>query len=300
MSASAAGTSPSELDGWIGRLRLAPDSHRDFSIDLVRAEREFGVEPLLAADLVARGLPHAPGDDGPSFADMDLHYVGLRLGCATIYQGVLRRWATTLAASATRVQTDIEIRCTPYAAPGTDVELLVARDERLRTRTGTRPGTISFQASIPGRWPPFDPALADLLHELGELDFCRLPESLQDDLDFARRTRLANCATAAHLLVEECTRRGVEARHAYGLLIAPPYSTPHSWSEIRTGDAWVPADPLLLGLLAAHGGLDPASWPPTRSTGGILLALAERPTAIVRAASGPLEATFLTRVRAAS
>lgn len=295
------GTGSAAREAWIARLRLIPDERRDFAVGPAQAEREFGVDPRLAAELVAQGLPHADGEDGLLLATTDLHYLGLRLGCATIYQGVLRRWAATLTELGARERTPVEIRCTAYAAPGTNVEVVVAPGRRMSTRAGDRPATLRFKAELSGDWPALPPVLDELLAELSALDFCWIPESMQTDLAFVARTRLSNCAAAAYTLVAQAPALGVEARMAYGLLLAPPYSTPHYWAEVRTGDdTWTPADPLLTGLLARFAGLDATAWPPTRSPGAILLALAEPETPlVVDAASGaPVQATFLTKVRA--
>jgi hypothetical protein len=294
------GIDAATLDGWIARLRLIPDERRDFAVPAMQAEREFGFDARLTDELVGRGLPHAGGPDGLLLATTDLHYLGLRLGCATIYQGVLRRWAATLTELGARASTPVEIRCTAYAPPGTDVEVLVAPGQRMTVRAGDRPAALRFEAELSGDWPELPTALHPLLTDLAELDFCWIPESMQTDLGFVARTRLSNCAAAAYTLVAQAPELGVEARMAYGLLLAPPYSTPHYWAEVRTGeDEWTPADPLLVGLLARFAGLDAASWPPTRSPGAILLALAEPETPLVldRASGAPVQATFLTKVR---
>lgn len=288
------------LDAWIARLRLIPVERRDFAVDSAQAEREFGVDPQLAGELIARGVPHADAADGPKFASTDLQYLGLRLGCATIYQGVLRRWTATLTEFGARERTPVEIRCTAYAPPGTDVEVIVAPGRHGSARAGERPATLRFDAKLTGDWTALPAALDDLLADLAALDFCWIPESMQTDLAFVARTRLSNCAAAAYTLVAQAPALGVEARMAYGLLLAPPYSTPHYWAEVRTGETtWTPADPLLLGLLARFAQLDAATWPPTRSPGAILLPLAEPETALVvdGASGAPLQATFLTKVR---
>lgn len=283
----------------------------------MQAEREYGFDPELADELVARGLPHDAGDDGPRFWTADLHYLGLRLGCATIYQGALNRWAGALTAFSSHAQTPVEIRCTVYGPPGTEVELLVAPGERTRATLGARATALSFAAEMRGDWPAVgagggsagrvggdgDRALGELLRELAAYDFCWIPPPLESDLAFVRRTRLANCLSTAQLLVAEAPRLGIEARLAHGLLLAPPYSTPHNWAEVRTGDdEWVPVDPLLLGLLARFADLDAEAWPPARSPGAILLRLTEPGTPLVSAAGtgAPLEATFLTKATAAA
>src|SRR6185436_2486043 len=95
-----------------------------------------------------------------------------------------------------------------------------------------------------------DPALEDLWRDAAGLDFCWIPEPLRGDAGFMARSGLADCASAAPILVEECARRGREARTAFGLLLAAPISTPHHWVEVRDGDGrWIPFDPILIALL---------------------------------------------------
>lgn len=162
--------------------------------------------------------------------------------------------------------------------------------------------TLGFETTMRGALSPLPAtvaggALGGLLAELADYDFCWLRPPLEADLAFVRRTRLANCRSTAGLLVAEAPRLGVEARLAHGLLLAPPYSTPHNWAELRVDGEWVALDPLLLGLLARFAGLDAAAWPPPRSPGAILLRLTEPGTPLVTATDdgAPLEATFLTK-----
>lgn len=290
-----------EIDGWIARLREIPDAARDFAVAREQAEREFGFDAGAADELIARGLPHAGGDDGPLLWETDLQYLGLRLGCGRVYQGVLNRWAGALTSLSARAETPVAIRARAYAPPGTTVELLAPGGERVRAETGGGGAALGFETAMRGELSPLP---EELSHTLGELladlyayDFCWLRPPLEADLAFVRRTRLANCRSTAGLLVEEAPRLGVEARLAHGLLLAPPYSTPHNWAEVRTDDGWAALDPLLLGLLARFAGLDRAAWPPQRSPGAILLRLTEPGTPLVTAADtgAPLDATFLTK-----
>jgi hypothetical protein len=293
--------SAEEIDGWIARLREIPDAERDFAVAGEQAEREFGFDADAVDELVARGLPHAAGDGGPLLWATDLQYLGLRLGCARVYQGVLNRWASALTSLSARAETPVAIRCRAYAPPGTVVELLAPGGGRVRAEAGAGAAALGFETTMRGELPALAPALVDALGDVladhAGYDFCWLRPPLEADLAFVRRTRLANCRSTAGLLVEEAPRRGVEARLAHGLLLAPPYSTPHNWAEVRTDDGWVALDPLLLGLLARFAGLDAAAWPPARSPGAILLRLTEPGTPlVVDADSGaPLEATFLTK-----
>jgi hypothetical protein len=295
-------TGDGELDEWIARLRAIPDSERELAVAREQAEREFGFDAEAVEELVARGLPSARGEDGPLLWATDLQYLGLRLGCARIYQGVLNRWAGALTAFSARAETPVQIRCTAYAPPGTAIELLAPDGERVRAEAAPRGASpLGFTATMRGQLPALDAAtagaLGELLADLAAYDFAWLRPPLEADLAFVRRTRLANCRSTAGLLVEQAPGLGVEARLAHGLLLAPPYSTPHNWAEVRSGDGWVALDPLLLGLLARFAGLDPAAWPPPRSPGAILLRLTEPGTPLVTDANSgaPLEATFLTK-----
>ena len=83
---------------------------------------------------------------------------------------------------------------------------------------------------------------------------------------------------------------------AYGLLVAPPLGTPHQWAEIRLGDIWAPADPLLLSILGRFAGLDASRWPCTHSPNAVLLRLAASSTPIVDGAGGPVETSFVVNV----
>ena len=192
---------------------------------------------------------------------------------------MLNRWAGALTSFSARAETPVAIRCRAYAPAGTAVELLAPGGG---TRARARPAPAALAARLRDddarrSCAPLPPALAralgELLAELASYDFCWLRPPLEADLAFVRRTRLANCRSTAGLLVEEAPRLGVEARLAHGLLLAPPYSTPHNWAEVRTDDGWVALDPLLLGLLARFAGLDATAWPPARSPGAILLRL---------------------------
>jgi transglutaminase superfamily protein len=305
MTTAEAGTG---IDAWIARLRAIPDAARELTVGREQAAREFGIDAELADELIARGLPCADGDDGPLLWATDLQYLGLRLGCARIYQGVLNRWAGALAALSAREQTPLRVSCRAYAPAGTEVELLAPGGARVRAQ-GSAPGggatasaPLGFDTTAHGRPPELDPATAEVLREpLAELaayDFAWLRPPLEADLEFVRRTRLANCRSTAGLLVEAAPALGVQARLAHGLLLSPPYSTPHNWAEVRRADGtWVALDPLLLGLLARFVGLDADAWPPPRSPGCVLLRLCEPGTPLVtRTDTGePLEATFLTK-----
>jgi hypothetical protein len=284
------------MDEWISRLRLIPEERRRFDVDPRQAKLEFGIDIDLAQELISRGLPHMMSDSSPHFTATDLHYVGLRLGCATAYLGVLQMWASSLKATANGECTAVEVRCAPHAPQNTAVEVLVGPGQCVRACVGADRIAASIRVVPVGQWPAVSPALRDLLVDVASLDFCWLPDSLNGDVEFTRQTRLSDCGNAALLLSMECARLRIASRMAYGLLLATPLSTPHSWVEIRAGDHWVPMDPLIIGVLARYTTLDASLWPPTRSPGAILLRLADQETAIVLADGRALQASFLTTI----
>jgi len=290
-----------EIDGWIALLREIPDAERDFAVAGEQAEREFGFDAEAVQELIARGLPSVDGADGPLLWSSDLQYLGLRFGCARVYQGVLNRWASALTSLSARAETAVAIRCRAYAPPGTTVELLAPDGECVRAQAAAGGAPLGFETTMRGQLSPLprelEDALGALLEDLASYEFCWLRPPLETDLVWVRRKRIANCRSAAGLLVEEVPALGIEARLAHGLLLAPPYSTPHNWAEVRTDAGWVSLDPLLLALLTRFAGLDAADWPPQRSPGAILLRLTDPGTPlVVDADSGaPLEATFLTK-----
>ena len=292
----SAGAQAPPIGEWLTRLRLIPEERRRFHVDPRQAKLEFGIDMTLAQELIARGLPHAMSDGDPRFTATDLHYIGLRLGCATTYLGVLQMWASSLKAAADGEWATVEVRCAPYAPQSTPVEVLISPGQRVRTSIGVNRIAASIRAVPVGQWPAVSSSLEDLLVDVASLDFCWLPESLSGDVEFTRETRLSDCGNAVLLLSRECARLGITSRTAYGLLLATPFSTPHNWVEIRVGNRWVPVDPLLIGLLAQYTTLNASVWPPTRSPGAVLLRLAGQETPIVLAGGCPLQASFLTRI----
>jgi hypothetical protein len=290
-----AGADPPPIDEWIARLRLIPAERRRFHVDPMQAKREFGIDATLAQQMVTRGLPHMMSDGGPHFAATDLHYIGVRLGCATTYLAVMQMWAASLKASADGEWTSVEVRCAPSAPQNTIVDVLVGPGQRVHAGIGANRVAASIRVVPVTQWPAVGPPLEDLLLDIASLDFCWMPESLRGDVEFTRQTRLSDCGNAALLLSAECARLGITSRTAYGLLLATPFSTPHTWAEIRLRDCWVPVDPLLMRVLARYTTLEASAWPPIRSPGAALLRLADQETPIVLADGRPLDASYLTR-----
>jgi transglutaminase superfamily protein len=272
------------VDRWITAVRAIPPAARVYDVTPRRAELEFGITSAVADLLTDRGLPRAAFDGEPRFSWNDLHYIALRLGSARIYLRTLRSWAHSLAEAAPTGSRMVWLRYRTYAHPGSRV--VIGPDHIAAT----------LNVRMTNHDSAFPPGLQRTLHQAAALDFCILPESLSGDIDFARRTGLTDCATASRIVARECEQQGIEARMAFGLIVAPPLGTPHEWVEIRMGDVWVPADPLLLSVLGQFAGLDSTRWSCAHSPSVVLLRLADRNTPIVDAAGGSVETSFMVNI----
>jgi len=241
-------------------------------------------------------LPRSSFEGEARFAWSDLHYIALRLGSARLYLRTMRSWAHSVANAAQCGAQTIGLRYRTYASLGATVDVLLPEGRRVKAVIGPDQIVARLNVHMANCERTFPPSVQRVLHQAAEFDFYILPPTLAGDLDFAHRTGLAGCLTASRFVVSECQQRGIEARMAYGLLLAPPLGTPHEWAEIRLGDIWAPADPLLLSILGRFAGLDASRWPCTHSPTAVLLRLAACKTPIVDGAGGPLETSFVVSV----
>jgi hypothetical protein len=281
------------VDRWIAALGAVPPAARVYDVTPRRAELEFGITPAMAELLSERGLPRSSCDAEARVAWSDLHYIALRLGCARLYLRTMRSWAHSIASAGQAGAQRIGLRYRTYANPGATVGVLLPEGRRVNAVVGPDQIVATLNVEMASCERTFPPGVQRILHEAAGFDFYMLPPTLAGDLAFARRTGLAGCFTASRFVVGECLERGIDARMAYGLLLAPPVGTPHEWAEIRLGDVWAPADPLLLGILGRFAGLDASRWPCTHSPSAVLLRLAACKTPIVDGPDGAVETSFM-------
>jgi transglutaminase superfamily protein len=269
---SAVAATAEQLDAWIERLRRVPAAARTFDVGAADAERIYGLDGPLLDALDAAGIPRAQRADGRRYAEVDLHYLGLRLGTARTHLRAMSVWTRALARAETAPATAVEIR---YVMPP-GAQLPDAVGVRLpggATRVVAPHGSslATAGATLRGDWLTVGPAVRELLEELADLELCLLPFALRGDTALVRRTRLSDCMTAAQIVIEECRARGIEARFAHGLLVAPPFASAHSWAEVRVEDAWTPVDPVIVEALKRFAGLDADAWPCSRSPGALFV-----------------------------
>jgi hypothetical protein len=284
------------VDRWIAALGAVPSDARVYNVTLRRAELEFGITSALANLLSDRGLPQSSFEGETRFSRADLHYIALRLGSARLYLRTMRSWAHSVASAAVCGPRMIGLRYRTYASPGTTVDALLPGGRRVKAVIGPDQVVAKLNVRMASCESAFPPSVQRVLHQAAAFDFYMLPPALSGDLAFARRTGLASCSTASRIVVSECQERGIEARMAFGLVLAPPLGTPHEWAEIRLGDTWTPADPLLLRILGRFAGLDGSRWPCTHSPSAVLLRLAAFRTPIVAGPGGPVETSFVVDV----
>jgi hypothetical protein len=284
------------VDRWIAALGAVPPAARVYDVTPRRAELEFGITSAIAKLLSDRGLPRASSEGVARFAWSDLHYIAVRLGSARLYLRTMRSWAHAVATAAECGSQIVGLRYRTYASPGATVDVLLPEGRRVKAIIGPDQIAASLNVHMSNCGSAFPPSVQRVLHQAAAFDFYMLPPALAGDLDFVRRTGLSGCFTASRFVVSECLERGIEARMAYGLLLAPPLGTPHEWAEIRLGDIWAPADPLLLSILGQFAGLDSSRWPCTHSPHAVLLRLAACKTPIVDGPGGPVETSFVVSV----
>ena len=208
----------------------------------------------------------------------------------------MRSWAHHVANAGQLGSQMIGLRYRTYASSGTTVDVLLPEGRRVKAVVGPDQIVARLDVEMANCKSAFPPSVQRVLHRAAAFDFYILPPTLAGDLDFVRRTGLTGCLTASRFVVSECQQHGIAARMAYGLLLAPPLGTPHGWAEIRLGDMWAPADPLLLSILGRFAGLDASRWPCTYSPSAVLLRLGANETPIVDGLDGPVETSFLVSV----
>ena len=284
----------------IARLRELPDTGRRYLCDERFGQLHLGLDSQLLRELAAAGLPCERGADGLRFEFGDLHYISLRLGFAKAFTWALRLWVSSLELFAAHRETSVSIAYMPQLTASTCGALGVARlpgGEQRRVPLAHGKPAVHAETAQVGAWPPLPQEAARVAGEIADgLAFCLLPAVLRGDVALARRTGLADCFTAALLIVEAWQEAGLAARLASGLLVSAPVSTLHSWPELLVDSIWTAADPMMIGVMRDFGGLDAARWPPTRSVGPMLARVSESPEPLLAVGADRVEATFLTKV----
>jgi len=287
----------------VERARRIPDRFRAFTESRESARRLHRIPDELLTRLLDLGFPHGTDGSEPTFSTNDLRNAYEELGLPSPQRTAIQLMGAALQAGATepvvRRTIDLHGRC---PEPGHDGECdltlapAITTNERITRLVTMRTGHHRLTVELPGgRTSRFIGAHRELLAELDDVHFARLPQALRDDAAFLRDAKLADCQSGARFLAGRAAAFGVSARMAFGIMLTQPFSTTHAWAELKVGDEWLVADPLSLSVLATWGVLDPAVWPPYRSPHGSHWKLAGEVEALIRHGSHPVPFSLITR-----
>lgn len=277
LAAGATAIPPTSPEDVLPLLHHVPDHHRVFDLPQAKAALS-GMTPDLLARLVEIGLPYRDTPEGRAFDRYDLDNVALYSGRPSLQRMAMRSWRSAL--STLDRPGGVPRRVLEYRlndASQTDRPMTVATADQGVVQI-PRAGAVLWRQELSPPPPPArlpEPLRSLMAEEMDGLRFFMLREGLRWNLEFVRQTGLAECGGASKLLVAAAKARGLTARHAFGLILAEPYATPHFWAEFLVGDEWVAADPMLIRVLTTACGLDPTVWSEHRSPGGALLRLTD-------------------------
>ncbi|HEX8472968.1 MAG TPA: transglutaminase domain-containing protein [Pyrinomonadaceae bacterium] len=295
-----------DLAALCARLRQIPRDVGDYTFNAQDALTQFGLGEYELEALRHAGLHGQSADGEYTYAECDLHYVGLRHGVAKDALAGIKLWRTSLERLVEAGEARIHVSYIPKVSDEIQPvnEYVVLPDDprhpvKLRHLTPAAEFTVTQSAT----WPVLPDDAAAVVDEVASGEFCLLPPRLVGDIALAQRIGLTECWTGSKFIVEECRRIGRRARIVHGLMIALPFSSAHTWAEVEVDGIWTPVDPLIIDLMRRWGGLDPAAWPHHRSPGAILRPLVWDPSApvpLVCRAGRSVPTTFLTRIVAGS
>jgi hypothetical protein len=293
-----------QVDDLIRKLRRIPDGRRRFAIPASRATAEYQLPAGVLARIVDAGLSRRGGTGEAVFDHFDLLNLSLDLRCPSAWTFGMRWWGRLLESrnGVCECRVGYAVTCPdPGHAGDCHVEILTPDrgwiGQHVPRTTAPVPLATVSEFRMRNEWPQLPPRVLELVEEIGQLEFKRLPSGLGRQAWFIHRSGLADCVGAALLLRAEARRRGLAARFSMGLVVAPPYSTEHSWVEFHVADVWVPVDPLLVAALVRWGVLDPRQWHVGRSIGGVLGRLAGEHTPTARHNGDPVELSMPTVYR---
>lgn len=272
------------------QLRPIPMAVRRFAVTADRARREFGADHRVLdylLDVVCdAGLPHVTDGTTRLFDLLDLVNLSLYLPLRTPHRAAMRFWGAVLNRPGGEVRTYAVGYAPLCPMPGhkSDCDFLLRTPEetavRIRRPAGEEGVAHTAAVHLRNDWPTAPAPVRRLLEEIGHVRLFRLPEAIRWNTDFMLATGIGDCAGMARLLTERGRDAGLAVRQRFGLLVAPPFSMPHFWTEFLIDDRWVPYDPGLVKALVQWGVLDGDLWPMHRSPGAVLAGLSTRFTRV--------------------
>jgi hypothetical protein len=270
-----------EVERVVGKLRRIPSAVRRFALTPERARADYRIDAGLLAAAMTAGLPHVFHGAVPLFDDYDLNNLSLYLRLRSPRWAVMRYWASVLGrppGETRRYRIDYVLTCPVPGHWGECEFLCCTPGDGEQVVRGAADGTavlLSATVDLRNDWPPLPAALVDLIGSLSGVEFFRLPDGIKWDVEFMLREKIGDCVGIARYLAVQGARRGLRTRTVFGLIVAPPYSTPHFWVEAHIRGRWVPADPGLIQGMTSWGLLS-SGWPADRSPGAFLVPVTTR------------------------
>jgi hypothetical protein len=290
----------SDVDAWISRLKAVPKSERKFDATADDASEMYGLADEVTGRLIASGLATQDSCGRWWFYSGDLHFLGLKLRTAQIFLETIGAWTKTLLRIEAQdsIKVWLQYRTLGRAHVSHDARRLTMPCEisySTEHEPGTSTTTIAFElGSARGE---LSPEIEAIVEQLSVFDFYQIPDRLRTDLEFAYASQLLDCRAAQQMVAAFCSKIQTKWRTSFGLLIAEPLSSLHTWVDVYEGGEWVAVDPVLLGLLTEFGGLESDTWPRSPPLGAMLVRLADEPCELVRGLSAPKALTVLpTRI----
>lgn len=273
---------PSDAFALLDKLRRVPDEHRGFELPAARAISEYEVPADVLHTLREAGLPARRVDGMWRYDHTDVLNIVMQLDVGSRRRMVLGWWIRELNrphGDIVTYQLDVVPSCPDPEHEGPCRYSVVTPDgPRIEVSGPPRPDrpVHSLRFDLPRQWPELPEPVRELLDEMADITFLRLPPSLRWDPDFPRATGLGDCPATALILVERAARRGIRARMSAGRTLTPPFSAVHYWAEVSVDDQWVPVDPVLITAMRNWGLCDPRQWTRYRTLGGILARFGDR------------------------
>jgi hypothetical protein len=264
----------------IDRLASIPVADKLFNADSEWAASHLSMGDEVFGELVRAGIPAVRSGDRTLLDSRDLMSVSYAYNPASANRRSAQLWTRQLRnlhAAPAGHEIRYVVNC---PAPGHH-----GGCEWRYSAPDAPPGPASAEGYRLSAGPPGPAVTAPaqvraILDRYADVSFHILPGAMMADPDVVRRQRVAECDTMARTVVEDAWRDGVEARTAFGLIVARPYSSTHSWAEFRIGGAWVPYDAFLIRTMQGWNIPKARSLDPHMSLNGFFLRLA--------AARGPL------------
>lgn len=291
-----------EMRNIITRLVKIPDKARVFSVSAEEARLRYRMDDVILDSMVELGLPARDVDGTRYFDPFDLLNSSSHLGCSPASRIPRRLWPAALNQPPDVGSVIYDVSYLPSCPePGHSGDCVFSlalpggRRVRRIVRSGFPPPAVTARVRLGASWPELPPEVREVLGTVADLSLMWLPEGVATDLEFARATRLADCAGVCRILFEEGRRRNLPTRTSFGLAVAPPFAVPHHWAEFRVSGVWVPVDPVLIGAIVGWGALDRAQWPPHRSVGPILARVSSRRVPFAVHGGKPVPVSLVTR-----